>query len=346
MNGPSKELMEQDPVIRECLPELLEACDSEWLDEFEDPTRRSFSSEAQRAALELARSVGMCRILDIAVPDDLRGEMPAPMAASVAERFKEGIIKLINDAERLRSINQDGSKLEVHFNFCEYLVDDRFSCLAILRAISDAWISAADNNVPMANQLKTHLGTIQDFLDELDNTMEQNAAWFWPLADSYYFHNWRYRWEQCTDDPLPPWIIGSLEPAPPRSSRPALAKPFSLRSDQLAKRSLVDGAAAGGKQRQFRQFIWQKPGGDSIAELVVPKQILDATDELCTMRFRRNDEPDTTVSRVSLAGLPEKSADENAEIAFTMAELESARGEMKLVVDAVEWPLMNVFGDD
>lgn len=336
-----------DPLIDLCLPDFECACEDSRLDGFETAESVSQITEDQRqAAFELARSAGMCRILNVPLPEDLDGDMPPVMALAAANCLCEYTADLIRAMEQAPARMQQMLTGDERLDYCTDLVDVRFACMAVLKAVSDSWISAADHDSPLATDLRTCLETIREFLDDLDDTMEEHADLFGPLAETPYFENWRMRWATCSELPPPSWITGGLEVSLQRGPIVRPAKAVDIRSDALSRREQYSLQASTAQSSAFRQLLWQSPDGNSLAEMIIPAVIVDPADEVWVLRIRRGDDRDTSARKVSLAGLPGRTLSTDAEAAFQMDELAEQSQPMVLLVDDVEWPLISLFGSD
>lgn len=339
MRQPTTEMIERDPFLADCLPRLMTANRDHRLDEFDSGTTETVSDASGEAALELARWLGACRVLGINLPDEFDGEMLPTMAIAVAHALKRRLADCIASTNDLPAIASTVLDSEELIDVCADLIDCRFYSYFAEEVLIDAWISAWDSRHPAAMTLKNHNTTIREFIEEFDRVLLENVEHFEQLALTSYFHNWRIRWDACTDALAPPWISGKMEPSllATQNTRSVRQTPSTAAWKEYSPRLL---SATDIDKSSHEMHEWLCPADRSLsAIMIVPIPPKNGDDTEVQIAFEHRDERPAQHMEgrlVECAGCA-TTIDRDGKAVFTYGQLRLVQQSLNLTVDGLRW---------
>ncbi len=329
--------------------ELQRALEDPALAAFDGPSAPG--AEAAAAAYRVALCLGYCRLLGLALPDDLDGTLPAPEAIAAAQELTRHLAVWVQEAGDLPS-RWDTAAPGVEDHYCADLLKARMDAWAAYLAITEAYDDCLVQDEPAAQDLGQALDRLVDALDRFDQTLQQPEilALLSTLAGTPLLDNWRQSLGVPDGRFLPWWLDGTLEQEDRRIEAECLAVMQELQAcGRTALRPPIVPSGVPGhcgaaiREVQVLQalaaepndarppivalFKWASPDGRWIARLSCP-QCVEVGACLPLEFFSPDGQParELAGSPVRLAGYPE-TIDPHGVARFDVQKLQTLVGE-------------------
>jgi len=209
----------------------------------EDPALVAFENrgvpgpEAAAAAYRLALCLGYCRLLQVQLPDEIDGTLPAPEAMAAADELISHLSLWVQEARQL-PLRWDTAPPHVKDRYCTELLQARMDAWAAYWAISEAHQDCVVGREPAAQDFGQVVDRLLDSLDRFDDALRQPEilALLPILAGSQLLDNWRQMLGIPNSDYLPWWLDGTLEQESRRIEAESLAAMQELQAHRRGPR--------------------------------------------------------------------------------------------------------------